>query len=103
MPPIPETGFLRTWDLLQYLLPWSIRIKAYEPMYYELLKDYLITIRYKTGWPRLWLTFCFAFRTVTMFGNCLGLLVGLKMKKIVLNRLGGNVVKSILDRLFPRF
>ena len=71
-------------------------------MYNELLKDYLLTARYKTRLARLWLTFCFAFRTVTMYVNCLRLLIGLKIVNLILNRLGGHVVKSILYQFWPK-
>ena len=71
-----QASFPRFWELFGYVLPKSIRQKAYEPYVDELKQDY-ITARAnpknRRKWARRWLWLCFFVRTFATSVTCLRL------------------------------
>lgn len=61
-----KANFPRFWELFGYVLPPSIKRKAYEPYVEEMKEDYLVARsnpKNRRKWPRRWLWFCFFIRT----------------------------------------
>jgi hypothetical protein len=68
------------FELFQFILPRKPRRELCEPAYNDLKADYLLARRYRSKIARIWLTFCFAFRTVAMVVDCFWLIAGKKMR-----------------------
>jgi hypothetical protein len=65
-------GFPRAWRLFSFILPRATRERVFQPVYQELLIDYLEARREcNTPRSRRWLTFCFGVKTVLMVVGCL--------------------------------
>lgn len=61
------------WELFGFALPWRVRKETFEPMYYELLTDYLETRheRFQTPLVRRWINLCFTLRTFGLLLECI--------------------------------
>lgn len=82
------------WELFRYVLPKNVETQVFDPTYNDLLADYLsASHHFKHGGRRKWLTFCFGFRTIVMFLECLRVFV---TDRTIghLTRLGPHFLKS---------
>jgi hypothetical protein len=74
----------RLWRLFSYVLPRKTRRDVFEPLYNEMLADYLEARRYRGKWARRWLKVCFTLKTVAMVAGCFRAMVSDKLLSAVL-------------------
>lgn len=72
------------WEFFQFILPPKTRREAFEPAYNEIKKDYLLVQKYQSKWAKRWLCFCFLCQTSYMIGDCFRVLIGSKVKSLLL-------------------
>lgn len=67
----PSFDWPAKWRLFSFILPKRTRDRAFEPLFNELVDDFLECRRYKRPWERRWIAISFTVRTALMILECL--------------------------------